>query len=81
MSPWILRVFSFYSGASFEEALTGRLDNRNIILANRTADMINEYEVSYVVCRDQNIYLKFSEDPKFQLVFNSGNVTVFQAVK
>ena len=81
MSPWILRVFSSYSGASFEGALTGRLDNRNIILANRTADMINEYDVSYVLCRDPRVYLKFSEDPKFRLVFNSGNVAVFQAVK
>ncbi len=40
-----------------------------------------KYEVSYVVCRDYRIYSKFSEDPKFRLIFNAGNVTVFQAVK
>jgi hypothetical protein len=44
-------------------------------------EMMKEYDVSYVVCRDQNVYLKFSEDPKFRLVFNGGNVAVFQVVK
>ena len=44
-------------------------------------EMIEEYDISYVVCRDQNVYLKFSEDPNFRLVFNSGNVAVFQVVK
>jgi hypothetical protein len=44
-------------------------------------DMMKEYDVSYVVCRDYRIYPKFSEDPKFRLMFNAGNVTVFQAVK
>jgi len=44
-------------------------------------EMMNKYDVSYVVCRDQNVYSKFSEDPKFRLVFNGGNVAVFQVVK
>jgi hypothetical protein len=44
-------------------------------------DMMKEYDVSYVVCRDYRIYSKFSEDPQFRLIFNAGNVTVFQAVK
>ena len=44
-------------------------------------EMIKEYDVSYVVCRDQNIYLKFSEDPKFRMMFNGGNVAVFQVTK
>ena len=44
-------------------------------------EMIEKYDVSYVVCRDQNVYLKFSEDPKFRLVFKGGNVAVFQVVK
>ena len=39
------------------------------------------YDVSYVICRDPEIYPKFSEDPKFRLVFNAGNVAVFQVVK
>jgi len=44
-------------------------------------EMLGEYDVSYVVCRDQDVYSKFSEDPKFRLVFNGGNVAVFQVVK
>jgi len=44
-------------------------------------EMIEKYDVSYVVCRDPRIYSKFSEDPKFRLVFNGGNVAVFQVVK
>jgi hypothetical protein len=44
-------------------------------------EMIEKYDISYVVCRDHRIYLKFSEDPKFRLVFNGGNVAVFQVVK
>jgi hypothetical protein len=43
-------------------------------------EMIEKYDVSYVVCRDPRIYSKFSEDPKFRLVFNGGNVAVFQVV-
>jgi len=41
-------------------------------------EMMEEYDVSYVVCRDQDVYLKFSEDPKFRMVFNGGKVAVFQ---
>jgi len=44
-------------------------------------EMIKEYDVSYVVCRDQDVYLKFSEDPNFRLMFNCGNVAVFQVIK
>ncbi|MGD9130649.1 MAG: hypothetical protein PVH73_03640 [Candidatus Bathyarchaeota archaeon] len=44
-------------------------------------EMMKEYNVSYVVCRDQDVYLKFSEDPKFRIVFKGGNVTVFQVTK
>jgi hypothetical protein len=40
VSPWILRVFSFYVGASSQGAATGGLDNRNIILANRSIDSV-----------------------------------------
>ena len=44
-------------------------------------EMIEKYDVSFVVCRDQQVYLKFSEDPNFRLVFKGGNVAVFQVVK
>ena len=39
ISPWLLRVFSFYLGASSEGSFLGGVpDNRNLILANRTVD-------------------------------------------
>jgi len=44
-------------------------------------EMMEEYDVSYVVCRDQDVYLKFSEDSKFRMVFKGGNVAVFQVTK
>ncbi len=44
-------------------------------------EMLEEYDVSYVVCREPKIYLKFAEDHNFRFVFNSGNVAIFQAVK
>jgi hypothetical protein len=44
-------------------------------------DMLDEYDVSYVICRDQKGYLKFAPDPKFRLLINSGDVAVFQVVK
>jgi hypothetical protein len=41
VSPWLLRVFSFYMGASAEGVLLGGMeDNRNLILANRSVDVI-----------------------------------------
>jgi hypothetical protein len=44
-------------------------------------EMIKKYDVSYVICRDKNVYLKFSEDPNFRIVFKGGNVAVFQVTK
>ena len=39
ISPWLLRVFGFYIGASSEGSFLGGVpDNRNLILANRTVD-------------------------------------------
>ena len=51
------------------------------LIAWNYVEMINEYDVSHVVCRDPRVYSKFSEDPKFRLAFNCGNVAVFQVVK
>ncbi|MCW4016141.1 MAG: hypothetical protein NWF06_07220 [Candidatus Bathyarchaeota archaeon] len=44
-------------------------------------DMIEDYDVAYVVCRDQDVYMKFAQDPNFRLVFNCKNVAVFQVTK
>ncbi|MCW4034192.1 MAG: hypothetical protein NWF03_02380 [Candidatus Bathyarchaeota archaeon] len=44
-------------------------------------EMIEEYDVSYVVCRYPIVYPKFAEDPRFRTVFMGRNVAVFQVVK
>jgi hypothetical protein len=43
--------------------------------------MVAEYNVSFVVCRDYMVYPKFSQDPKFRLVFKGDNVAIFQVAK
>jgi hypothetical protein len=44
-------------------------------------EMMKEYDVAYVVCRDQAVYLKFTEDPKFRMVFKGGKLTIFQVTQ
>jgi hypothetical protein len=43
--------------------------------------MLEEYDVSYVVCRDQDTSVRLSADPQFRKVFSGGDVTVFRAIK
>ena len=43
--------------------------------------MIEDFDVSYVVCRDNEVYLKFAKDPNFQFLFNCGRVAIFQVIK
>jgi hypothetical protein len=45
------------------------------------ADMLEKFDVSYVVCRDQSVYMKYAKDPNFRLVFNCKNIAVFQITK
>ncbi len=67
----------------YRELADSPLENVTLdpIFTWKYTEMIEEYDVSYVVCRDQTIYLKFSEDPNFRLMFNSGNVAIFQVIK
>ncbi len=44
-------------------------------------EMLEAYNVSYVVCRNRDVYSKFSEDPTFRTVFSGGDITVFQVTK
>lgn len=44
-------------------------------------EILEKYGVSFVVCRDQQVYLKFYENPNFRLLFNNGKVSIFQVVK
>ncbi len=44
-------------------------------------EMVEEYDISFVACRDYRIIPKFSGDPKFRLVFKGGNIVLFQVAK
>jgi hypothetical protein len=44
-------------------------------------DMLEKFDVSYVICRDKSVFTKFMKDPNFQLLFNCGNITIFQVKK
>jgi hypothetical protein len=44
-------------------------------------DMLEEYDVSFVVCREKYLYARLLEDPKFRKTFTGGEVSVFQVIK
>jgi hypothetical protein len=41
-------------------------------------EMIKIYNVSFVICREQNMYPKFSMDPNFQTVYKGDDVVIFK---
>jgi hypothetical protein len=44
-------------------------------------EMLEEYDVSYVLCREKATYTRLMEDPKFRRVFFAGDVYIFQVIK
>ncbi len=44
-------------------------------------DMLEEFDVSYIVCRDSDVYMKFAQDASYRLVLKGGNVAVFEVTK
>ena len=44
-------------------------------------EMMEEHDISYVVIRDKRAQLKFLNDSNFRLLYNCGNVTIFQVTK
>jgi hypothetical protein len=44
-------------------------------------EMIRQYNVSHVVCRDPSVFMKFANDPKFNLLFNCGQITLFKVIE
>jgi len=42
------------------------------------AEMMENFNVTHIVCRDETVYAKFSQDPLFQFILNSGKVAIFQ---
>jgi hypothetical protein len=43
-------------------------------------EMIKRSNVSYIVCRERGMYPKFSNDPNFQVVYNSVEVAIFKVI-
>jgi len=44
-------------------------------------EITKSYNISFIVCRDKEIYPKFSNDPNFQVVYNSAEVAIFKVVE
>jgi hypothetical protein len=42
---------------------------------------VNDWNISYVVCRDSEIIPKFAGDPAFSLVFINNDVAIFMVKK
>jgi hypothetical protein len=51
------------------------------LVASSYSEILEMYNITFIVCRDQEIYSKFSDDPKFQLVYCSWHVAIFEFVK
>jgi len=41
-------------------------------------EIIKNYNVSFIICREPDKYPKFSNDPNFQVTYNSGSVAIFK---
>jgi hypothetical protein len=69
--------------AKYDELAAAPLEtiNSEPLFAWDYMDMLKEYDVSFVVCRDQHTYVRLLEDPKFQKVFIGGDISVFQVTK
>jgi len=69
--------------AKYDELAAAPLEtvNSEPLFAWDYMDMLKEYDVSFVVCRDQYTYVRLLEDPKFQKVFIGGDISVFQMIK
>ena len=44
-------------------------------------EMLKEYDVTFLVCREKYLYDRLLEDPKFRKTFTGGEVSVFQVIK
>jgi len=44
-------------------------------------EIIKKHNILFIVCRDQEIYPKFSNDPNFQVVYNSVQIAIFKAIE
>ena len=62
------------------EGPTRALGNSPLV-ASSYSEILEMYNITFIACRDQEIYSKFSDDPKFQLVYCGWRVAIFEVVK
>jgi len=55
-----------------------QVESESTMTATSYLEIIREYSVTFVVCRDKEMYPKFLNNPKFRTVYNSVEVAVFQ---
>jgi len=51
------------------------------IITRDYLEITKSYNISLILCRDKEIYPKFSNDPNFQVVYNSAEVAIFKVVE
>jgi hypothetical protein len=57
-----------------------QVESESTMTATSYLEIIRKYSVTFVVCRDKEMYPKFLKNPKFRTVYNSVEVAVFQVV-
>jgi hypothetical protein len=55
------------------------VDNSPIVTSSYLG-IIERYNITFIVCRDQEIFSKFAENPKFRRVYNGQHIAIFQVV-
>ena len=53
------------------------VDNSPIVTLSYL-EIIERYNITFVVCRDQEFFSKFAENPKFRTVYDGQEVAIFQ---
>ena len=70
--------FSDFLDEKADELLGVNKDSEESVTVWKYTDMLEDFDVSYVVCRDESVYMKFAQDPHYRLVLNCGHVAVFE---
>jgi hypothetical protein len=58
-----------------------QVESESAMTATSYVEIVRKYAVTFVVCRDKEIYPKFLNNPKFRTVYNSAEVAIFQVVE
>jgi hypothetical protein len=58
-----------------------RIESNSPVVASNYLDIIKEHSITYIVCRDQEIYPKFADDPHFQTVYKNVHVAIFKVAE